>query len=120
MDPDISKKGFARRLEFVLKRSGYDRESLAKALDKSHSTVGKWCNGDNFPTLETFLQISNLVGVSPEYLLTGRSVAQNGKTDERRMESLEKLVEQLERHIQRLERENERLTQEVNRLSTLI
>lgn len=45
------------------------QEDLAEAVGVKRSTVGKWENGNNYPTVEVLDKLASLFGVSTDYLL---------------------------------------------------
>ncbi len=51
------------------KRSGWSQEELAEKLDVSRQAVSKWESAQTVPNLEKILQMSELFGVTTDYLL---------------------------------------------------
>jgi Predicted transcriptional regulators len=51
------------------KRKGWSQEELAEALGVSRQSVSKWESGGSMPDLEKIIKMSELFGVSTDYLL---------------------------------------------------
>ena len=60
---------FYEKLQKLRKENGMSQEELATRLNVSRQAVSKWENGQGFPETEKLLTISNLYGVSLDYLL---------------------------------------------------
>ncbi len=58
-----------QKLKALLKNNGMTQEDLAEKLDVSRQAVGKWVNDKGIPEVGKLVQISNLFGVSTDYLL---------------------------------------------------
>lgn len=58
-----------QKLKALLKDNGMTQEDLAEQLDVSRQAVGKWVNDKGIPEVGKLVQISNLFGVSTDYLL---------------------------------------------------
>ena len=58
-----------QKLKTLLKDNGMTQEDLAERLDVSRQAVGKWVNDKAIPEVGKLVQISNLFGVSTDYLL---------------------------------------------------
>lgn len=58
-----------QKLKALLKDSGMTQEDLAEKLDVSRQAVGKWVNDKGMPEVGKLVQISDLFGVSMDYLL---------------------------------------------------
>ena len=58
-----------QKLKVLLKDNGMTQEDLAERLDVSRQAVGKWVNDKGIPEVGKLVQISNLFGVSTDYLL---------------------------------------------------
>ena len=54
---------------------GLSQEDLATELGVKHQHVSRIELGDATPSLETLLRLSRILGVSTDYLLTGRETA---------------------------------------------
>lgn len=57
------------KLKALLKERDMTQEELAEQLDVSRQAVGKWVNDRGTPEVNKLIQISNLFGVSLDYLL---------------------------------------------------
>lgn len=58
-----------QKLKTLLKDNGMTQEDLAERLEVSRQAVGKWVNDKGIPEVGKLVQISNLFGVSIDYLL---------------------------------------------------
>lgn len=58
-----------QKLKVLLKDNGMTQEDLAERLEVSRQAVGKWVNDKGIPEVGKLVQISNLFGVSTDYLL---------------------------------------------------
>ena len=58
-----------QKLRALLKDNGMTQEDLAERLEVSRQAVGKWVNDKGIPEVGKLVQISNLFGVSTDYLL---------------------------------------------------
>lgn len=57
------------KLKALLKEKNMTQEELAEQLDVSRQAVGKWVNDRGTPEVSKLIQISNMFGVSLDYLL---------------------------------------------------
>lgn len=60
---------FADKLIHLRKRSGWSQEELAEQLKVTRQSVSKWEGGQSIPDLDRLLALSQLFGVSTDYLL---------------------------------------------------
>lgn len=91
-------KGSGIRIRQLRIQSGYTQEKLAEALNVDQSYYGRIETGKRGCPVDLFIQISDLFGVSLDYLIRGRSSSLAGGADVAQLKSeIEKLVEQLER-----------------------
>lgn len=58
-----------QKLKALLKDNSMTQEDLAERLEVSRQAVGKWVNDKEIPEVGKLVQISNLFGVSLDYLL---------------------------------------------------
>lgn len=58
-----------QKLKLLLKDNGMTQEDLAEQLEVSRQAVGKWANDKGVPEVGKLVQISDLFGVSIDYLL---------------------------------------------------
>ncbi len=58
-----------QKLKILLKDNGMTQEDLAERLEVSRQAVGKWVNDKGIPEVGKLIQISNLFGVSIDYLV---------------------------------------------------
>jgi putative transcriptional regulator len=57
------------RLKVVLVEQGKTNKWLAEKLDKNETTVSRWCTNEVQPSLETLIQISELLHIDVKELL---------------------------------------------------
>ena len=93
---DIKESG--ARIRKLRIQSGYTQEKLAEALNVDQSYYGRIETGKRGCPVDIFVQISDLFGVSLDYLIRGRSDSDLfGRADVAQLKSdIEKLVEQLQ------------------------
>lgn len=60
---------FADKLIDLRKKSGWTQEDLAEKMGVSRQSVSKWESAQSIPDLEKILRLSQLFGVSTDYLL---------------------------------------------------
>ena len=60
---------FADKLIDLRKRSGWSQEELADRLGVSRQSVSKWESAQSVPDMNRILKLSELFGVSTDYLL---------------------------------------------------
>lgn len=58
-----------QKLKTLLKEKNMTQEELAEQLDVSRQAVGKWVNDKGIPEVDKLIQISNMFGVTLDYLL---------------------------------------------------
>lgn len=59
----------AEKIMELRKKNGWSQEELAFQMDVSRQSVSKWESGTSIPDLERILKLSQLFGVSTDYLL---------------------------------------------------
>ncbi len=57
------------RLKVVLVEHGKTNKWLAEKLDKNETTVSRWCTNEVQPSLETLIQISELLHIDVKELI---------------------------------------------------
>lgn len=57
------------RLKVVLVEHGKTNKWLAEELDKNETTVSRWCTNEVQPSLETLIQISELLNIDVKELI---------------------------------------------------
>ncbi len=62
---------FSERLTDLRKKSGMSQEQLAEKLGLTRQTVSKWENGQSTPELAYIAILSELLGVTTDYLIKG-------------------------------------------------
>ena len=60
---------FGQKLKLLLKDSRMSQEDLAEQLNVSRQAAGKWVNDKGMPEVGKLIQISEIFGVSLDYLL---------------------------------------------------
>lgn len=63
---------FGNRLKVLRKEHGYSQESFAQELNMSRQAISKWESGQGYPEMTTLIQISQIFGVTIDYLLKGK------------------------------------------------
>ncbi len=59
----------SEKIMMLRKKSGWSQEDLAERLDISRQSVSKWESGASIPDLERIVNMSQLFGVTTDYLL---------------------------------------------------
>ena len=75
---------FAEKLKTERKKKGWSQEELAEYLHVSRQSVSKWENGQNYPSIEIVIKLSDLFGITIDELLRSdaeltRKVINDGK-----------------------------------------
>ena len=65
------KHGSGKKNHRAAGKKGNIKETLAETLKVSHQTVLKWESGISTPSIDNLLKLSEVLGVSLEYLLKG-------------------------------------------------
>lgn len=60
---------FGEKLKTERTKKGWSQEELAAKLFVSRQSVSKWENGQNYPSIEVIIKVSDLFGVSIDDLL---------------------------------------------------
>lgn len=60
---------FADKITQLRKKNGWSQEELAEKMEVTRQSVSKWESGQSVPDLEKILKLSELFGVSTDYLL---------------------------------------------------
>ncbi|KGA95837.1 XRE family transcriptional regulator [Alkalihalobacillus alcalophilus ATCC 27647 = CGMCC 1.3604] len=60
---------FAEKLKNERQKKGWSQEELAEQLFVSRQSVSKWENGQNYPSIEIIIKVSDLFGVTIDELL---------------------------------------------------
>ena len=71
----------ADKLVIQRKKKGISQEELADMLDVSRQSVSKWESAQCAPELNKLVQISEIYGVSLDYLLKDGTEEKNRKCD---------------------------------------
>jgi transcriptional regulator with XRE-family HTH domain len=70
---ELNTEALGRRIaEFQVDR-GFTQERLAESLGVETSTIGRWTRGERTPTLHNFCRLANVLGISMDELIDGRS-----------------------------------------------
>ena len=72
---------FGEKLKVLRKEKGYSQEEFAGLLNVSRQAVSKWESDRGTPETDKLLQISNMFGVTLDYLLKEKSPDENTQTD---------------------------------------
>lgn len=60
---------FADKLILLRKKAGWSQEELAERMDVTRQSVSKWEGAQSIPDIEKIIRLSELFGVSTDYLL---------------------------------------------------
>jgi transcriptional regulator with XRE-family HTH domain len=60
---------FEERLKNERKNKGWSQEELAEKLFVSRQSISKWENGQNYPSIEIIIKLSDLFGLTIDELL---------------------------------------------------
>lgn len=60
---------FGEKLKHERNKRGWSQEELAEQLFVSRQSVSKWENGQNYPSIEVIIKISDLFGLTIDELL---------------------------------------------------
>ena len=71
---------FGEKLKAIRKEKGYSQEEMAGLLDVSRQAVSKWESDRGIPEIDKLLQISNMFGVTLDYLLKSESPDENNQS----------------------------------------
>lgn len=80
------------RIQQKLDELGLKQADIARATKKSTPAVAKWLSGQNIPKTNSLVVISQLLGVSQEWLLTGKD---NNGLSSKELVELDTLAERL-------------------------
>lgn len=75
---------FGKNLNSLRKLKGWTQTELADKLGVTNQAISKWENGDSFPDTALLIPLSELFGVSVDYLLKGRYSAGAAEKDDKR------------------------------------
>ena len=73
---------FGSRLKSMRKEHGYSQETFAEELGVSRQAVCKWENDKGYPEIDTLIVISQIFGVTVDYLLKGENTDSNSGSEE--------------------------------------
>lgn len=62
---------FNRRMREARLNAGLTQEKLARAMDMTTMTIRQWEYGNTQPTLDRFLMLADVLGVSIDWLAGG-------------------------------------------------
>lgn len=82
---------FYEKLYKLRKESGLSQEALAEKLNTSRQAVSKWENNQGYPETEKLLLMSNLFGVSVDYLL--KDVNENSEVHDKGYYASKEMIE---------------------------
>ena len=61
----------AERLQKLRKKAGYSQEQVAEMLGLSRQAVSKWESGQGKPEIDNVVKLTEIYGVSADYILLG-------------------------------------------------
>lgn len=71
---------FGEKLKGLRKEKGYSQEEMAGLLEVSRQAVSKWESDRGMPEIDKLLQVSNMFGVTLDYLLKSESPDENNQS----------------------------------------
>jgi len=83
---DIGKK-----INTLRKEKGWSQTDLAKAIDASRDIIGKYERGENSPSIEMAVKLSDALNVSVDYLLGKERFAKYDKETVQRLQEIQNL-----------------------------
>jgi transcriptional regulator with XRE-family HTH domain len=89
-DEDI-RKAFGARLKELRKQKGWTQKELANQLDIRFSQLNKYECGMHIPPIERLIQLSDILGVTLDYLVMGNRFEQQPLHNARLIERLKEL-----------------------------
>ncbi len=92
------------RIALLRRGNGWSQAELSEQLHVSASTVGMYEQGRREPSLEVLVKLSKVLGVTADYLLTGRPVCQeDNRTVSRLLQKSLLQVKPSDKHFSREE-----------------
>ena len=86
-------ENFGKRVSLCMKNSGYSNKELTERLSLSKNAVGNYIN-NQIPNAKILFSLSQIFGVTMEYLLTGENKNNDLSQNEKELlENFEKLPE---------------------------
>lgn len=82
----------AEKISSLRKKNGWSQEELAMRLNVSRQSVSKWESTASIPDLDKILQLSQLFGVSTDYLLKDEIEEETGDTPDTYTEEAQRSV----------------------------
>lgn len=77
----------AERIQHLRKSRGFSQEELADRVGVSRQAVSKWESGQSMPDLEKVISMSELFGVTTDYILRGSEGTELGKQNMQQLAS---------------------------------
>ena len=74
----------AEKIALLRKQCGWSQEGLAEQLGVSRQSVSKWELGSSIPDLDKIIRMSELFGVTTDYLLKEQACTDEGRRPEDR------------------------------------
>ncbi len=71
----MNTKEFGKFLTELRKEKGYTQIQLAEMLNVTDKAISRWETGKNYPDIEMFQNLSNVLGISISELLEGKRIA---------------------------------------------
>ena len=67
----MDENAFIKRLNFAIRKRGYNISQLARKMDVDRKTVDKWAKGRTSPTTVHIARLCVVLGISADWLLFG-------------------------------------------------
>lgn len=90
---DIDTEIFTKNLKLLRSSQGFTQESLAEAIDTTHSTINRWESGQHSPSYKDFYKLMRALGVTFEELMGEAEIPKTRKTSPTIQESLKSIEE---------------------------
>ena len=90
-------RAFWKRVKFLLKEKGVTQSVAAEVCGRSLNTFRGWMSKDTIPPLDDAFELAQYLGVSLEFLITGRETERAAQIEEVRF-LLTKSNEKLKRY----------------------
>lgn len=110
---------FGERLKIARNKKKLTGEQIANLLGSgSKQTVSSWEKNRTYPETGTIIKLSNILGVTIDWLLTGENTKTYELPEGKALIATEEYMEYLKYKTEKLETENKRLREAPERISS--
>lgn len=98
----MNTKEFGKFLTELRKEKGYTQIQLAEMLNVTDKAISRWETGKNYPDIEMFQNLSNVLGISISELLEGKRIAKEQlfkKSEEQVVKQIKKNKKMAKKYI---------------------